>query len=506
MSRQTRIQRSINFRLNALFVLLTTAVLALTGTYTYLQTLHQLHAADQQSMEALKARLSINLQVPVWNLDDNVLRQILNAELKSPVRRILVADADGRTIAVAGARAETPGATRFEFPLEYQQNGGNDRIGRIAVEWSDENMQQSLALQVRQRLIEILLLDLVLVSALWLSLRILVFNRLDSLRQALDEAAEHHDPAREITLRDDTGDEFGRVVSGFNRIAHRLAEDLNRRRKAENEIRGAYDKLQNAQDTLIQSEKLAALGALVAGVAHELNTPIGNAVTIASTLRDKSREFEKMTETKAMQRSVLESYVKTIESGSGLVLHNLSQAADLIANFKQVAVDQTSAQRRHFDLKEVIEEVLSTLHHLVRHTPIKVVTTLEPGVEMDSYPGPLGQVINNLFNNALLHGFAGRNAGVISIAAQRAGAEMVLLEIHDDGNGIPAENIGRVFDPFFTTRLGQGGSGLGLNIVHNIVTRLLGGRIRVESLAGHGCRFSIELPLRAPADVEAAKK
>ena len=505
MQPNARTTRSISFRLNALFVLLVTGVLALSGTYTYLQTLRELQRTDEQDRLSLQARLSINLQAPVWNLDGNVIAQILGAELKAPVRGILVADLNGRQIALTGVTPVTDAGAVFDFPLVYAQNGVNEVIGHVTVGWSEEVMQNALSRQVRQRLFEILLLDLVLVSALWLSLRVLIFKRLDALRRALEQAAEQRDAAQEITLRDDLDDEFGKVVDGFNRIARRLADDVDARRQAEQEIRSAYDQLRNAQTTLIQSEKLAALGALVAGVAHELNTPIGNAVTIASTLRDKSREFGREIETGAVRRSALNDYTDTIERGSELVMRNLDQAADLIADFKQVAVDQTSAQRRRFDLGQVIEEVLSTLHHLVRNKPFQVVTALEQGIEMDSYPGPLGQVINNLFNNALLHGFAGRDHGEIHITARRDGTGRATLEIRDNGNGIPAENLGRVFDPFFTTRLGQGGSGLGLNIVHNIVTRLLGGGVDVVSTPAGGTIFVLTLPLTAPPEDSAPR-
>ena len=294
------------------------------------------------------------------------------------------------------------------------------------------------------------------------------------------------------------------TVTSFSDVSRRVAaEDRLQRLNDELELRvrnrtadltQAMDALRHAQDDLVRAEKLAALGSLVAGIAHELNTPIGNAVTIASTLRDKSTDFESTVAAGTLRRSVLEDYTSTIAQGSELVLRNLSQAADLVANFKQVAVDQTTAQRRPFDLKEVIEEVLSTLHHLVRKKPIEVVTRLAPDIDMDSFPGPLGQVITNLFNNALIHGFADRNGGEIVIETRREGADRVILEVHDNGNGIPAENLGRVFDPFFTTRLGQGGSGLGLNIVHNIVTRLLGGRIEALSPVSGGTLFRLDLP------------
>ena len=268
------------------------------------------------------------------------------------------------------------------------------------------------------------------------------------------------------------------------------------------ELGKALQDLQRAQDDLLQTEKLAALGSLVAGVAHELNTPLGNALIVASTLRDKSATFEAEARSGALRRSSLEEYVRMSRQASELVMHNLTQAAELVSSFKQVAVDQTSAKRRVFDLKEVIEEVLSTVHHLLRNKPISVRTDLAEGIRMDSYPGPLGQVVNNLFNNALEHAFAERGVGEMTIATRLVGPDQVELEFLDNGAGIDPAHLSKIFDPFFTPRLGQGGSGLGLNIVHNVVTGVLGGRIDVSSRPGEGTCFRLRIPAVAPRSVE----
>ena len=273
------------------------------------------------------------------------------------------------------------------------------------------------------------------------------------------------------------------------------------------ELERALHTLARAQDELVRTEKLAALGSLVAGVSHELNTPLGNALIVASTLRDKTNVFERDAGSNSLRRSQLDEYVSMAAKASELVMHNLTQAADLVASFKQVAVDQTSAKRRDFDLKETIEEVLSTVRVLAKNRPISVRADLVGGVRMDSYPGPLGQVITNLFNNALEHAFAGRDTGAITLRTQLAGEGRITLEFADDGAGIAAADLPKIFDPFFMTRLGQGGSGLGLNIVHNIVTGVLGGRISVDSARGQGTRFTLQLPIVAPraADMPTAQ-
>ncbi|HNJ76275.1 MAG TPA: PAS domain S-box protein [Azospira sp.] len=263
------------------------------------------------------------------------------------------------------------------------------------------------------------------------------------------------------------------------------------------ELSNALDTLQRAQGDLVRSEKLAALGALVAGVAHELNTPIGNSVTVASTLVDNSESFASELH-KGLKRSTLNNYVDSSRRAAELLLANLQRAAGLVSSFKQVAVDQTSEQRRRFEVAEVVNEIMAMLHPQLRKLPIEILRDIVPGLVLDSYPGPFGQVIANLVNNATLHAFTdGRERGVIRIGAH-ALSDGVEVVVSDDGVGIPPDHMDRIFDPFFTTRLGQGGSGLGLNIVYNIVTGMLGGRIRVDSKPGEGAAFIVTLPLAAP--------
>jgi PAS domain S-box-containing protein len=280
-------------------------------------------------------------------------------------------------------------------------------------------------------------------------------------------------------------------------LEQRVAERTEELQKANKELAATLSTLNQAQEELVRSEKLAALGSLVAGIAHELNTPIGNSLMIASTLADRTRSF---TEAYAngIKRSALESYIDDSTKASDILVRNLYRAADLVTSFKQVAVDQTSSQRREFSLAEVTSEIILTLSPTFKKTHVRVLQDIPATIRMDSYPGPLGQVVNNLVNNALLHGFEGRSSGTITITAQAATEGWIDLTVMDNGLGIPASNLHRIFDPFFTTKLGAGGSGLGLNITHNLVTNVLGGRIQVQSEAGIGTSFIISLPITAP--------
>ncbi|MDN4059894.1 two-component regulator propeller domain-containing protein [Massilia sp. YIM B02769] len=260
----------------------------------------------------------------------------------------------------------------------------------------------------------------------------------------------------------------------------------------------AYRQLKDAQSLLASQEKLASLGSLVAGVAHELNTPIGNSLLMASTLHDKTADIHAALGGAALRRSELDSYIGAAREASELIMRSLHQAAELVNSFRQVSVDQASAQRRRFDLARACQEILATMMNKVRLEGHTLAFAVPDGIVMDSYPGPFGQVMINFVNNALLHAFAGPG-GQMRLSARLVDPAWVQLRFADDGRGIAPEHLARVFDPFFTTRMGQGGTGLGLNIAHTIVTSLLGGAIRVESTPGQGTVFILDLPL-APAE------
>lgn len=268
------------------------------------------------------------------------------------------------------------------------------------------------------------------------------------------------------------------------------------------ELAEALRHLQLAQGELVHAEKLASLGRLVAGIAHELNTPIGNALLMASTLVDRQKHFEDCMQS-GLRRSELQSFLATLREAGAMLEASLHRASELISSFKQVAVDQSSHQRREFDLRAVVHETALSLGPSLRLSGVTLIEQIPPGLLLDSYPGPLVQVLMNIINNAVLHAFAPQQGGTVTVRAQGLGEHRVLIELSDDGCGMPPEVRARIFDPFFTTKLGQGGSGLGLHIVYNLVTGPLGGRIELSSELGRGSTARIELPLQAPYELEA---
>jgi ligand-binding sensor domain-containing protein/signal transduction histidine kinase len=260
----------------------------------------------------------------------------------------------------------------------------------------------------------------------------------------------------------------------------------------------AYRQLKDTQAQLAAREKLASLGSLVAGVAHELNTPIGNSLLMASTLHDKTEALAARFDAAELRRSELEGWIGASQEASSLIMRSLHGAADLVNSFRQVAVDQASAQGRRFDLAQACQEIAATMMKQVSMAGHTLVLQVPEGIAMNSFPGPLGQVLINFVNNSLLHAFDAPGGRMV-LAASTPEAGRVRIEFRDDGRGIAPEHIGRVFEPFFTTRMGSGGTGLGLNIVYNIVTTLLGGAIHLESVHGAGAVFVLDLPLVAAA-------
>ncbi|MCS0609564.1 ATP-binding protein [Massilia solisilvae] len=260
----------------------------------------------------------------------------------------------------------------------------------------------------------------------------------------------------------------------------------------------AYRQLKDTQAQLAAREKLASLGSLVAGVAHELNTPIGNSLLMASTLREKTDALAERFEAAQLRRSELEHWIAASTEASHLIERSLHGAADLVNSFRQVAVDQASAQQRRFDLAQACQEIAATMMKQVRLAGHTLELAVPEGIVMDSFPGPLGQIVINLVNNALLHAF-GQPGGHMLLSAESVEPGRVRITFRDNGRGIDPAHLARVFEPFFTTRMGSGGTGLGLNIVYNIVTNLLGGTIRAEGEPGKGALFVLDLPLSVRA-------
>lgn len=302
---------------------------------------------------------------------------------------------------------------------------------------------------------------------------------------------------RAVPLRDSAGTVYGWIGTHI---------DISERKRGEEEIRNAKDAaeaaLQNLRDTqtsLIEAEKHAALGRLVAGIAHEINNPVGIGVTVATSLERRCDLFAAEVARGDVKRSSLEDFLAACRTGSAQLVANLNRVAELVQAFKQVAVDRDCSDQRTFDLGELTDQVLLSLRPSLRKRNLTLNVECQPHLLVTSYPGPYGQVLTNLVVNSVAHAFPDGEGGVIDIKARPCGDAHVEILFSDNGCGMGVEVKSQAFDPFFTTRRDHGGTGLGLHIVYNIVTNRLGGRLSLDSSPGSGTKFQIILPRVAPA-------
>lgn len=289
------------------------------------------------------------------------------------------------------------------------------------------------------------------------------------------------------------------VSIGASALAAAFAEVREKRKLAEAALHAS-----ETQRYLIENQRLAALGRLVAGIAHELNSPVGISLTVASTLAHRCTNFKSEVFSGPVRRSVVAEFGDGCRDAANQLVANLVRAGELIQAFKQVAVDRSGADRRSFDLKLATEQIVASVRPAIRKSKGALALEIPANIMLDSYPGAYGQVLTNLIFNAVTHGFADGSGGSMLIKVDRLGTEQVEITFSDDGSGIPEDVQRHVFDPFFTTGRAKGNTGLGLYIVHNLVTEQLGGRITLVSAPGQGTTLCMTLPLVAPGRADQA--
>ncbi len=264
-------------------------------------------------------------------------------------------------------------------------------------------------------------------------------------------------------------------------------------RDSNQELLDALEQVHQYQSQVIQSEKMASLGQMVAGVAHEVNTPIGLGVTASTMLNDKIEEITSMLEDKSLSAKKLEKFLYESKENTQIIYRNLSRAADLISSFKQVAVDQTADNIRSVEMEEFMREIIISLNPTLKKAHHEIKVQCDPGLILKTKPGPINQIIINLIMNSLIHGFKDTAQGEIHIKVSCTN-NRCLIRYSDNGSGIEEKIKQKIFDPFVTTRRGEGGSGLGMHLVYNLVTQALNGNIEVFSELGEGAEFILEFP------------
>jgi PAS domain S-box-containing protein len=288
-------------------------------------------------------------------------------------------------------------------------------------------------------------------------------------------------------------------ITERKRVEAALQASMQETRRAGDAAEAALQNLRETQNSLIEAEKLAALGRLVAGVAHEINNPVGTSLTVASALERKIAAIAAELAQDNLKRSSLKEFLQTGREASSQLVANLNHAAELIQSFKQVATDRNLSNQRVFDLGELTEQVAMSLRPGLGKQNLTLNVACQSDLTMNSYPGPYGQVLNNLFINAVTHAFPDDKVGVIDIRVLASGNDHVEIGFSDDGCGMSSSVRRQAFDPFFTTRRDHGSTGLGLHIVYSIVTNCLGGRLTLDSKPGEGTKIRIILPREVPA-------
>ena len=305
-------------------------------------------------------------------------------------------------------------------------------------------------------------------------------------------------------------DELGDMARATNAFLVEIARRERAINRARDQADAALETLKRTQAELIQVEKLASLGQLVAGIAHEINTPVGIALTTATVIDDEAEQFGNSVADGRLTRTALSRFVERVSEGAQMLTANLTRAADLIQSFKHVAADQVSGERRAFAVQSWLQQLMTSLGPMLRKAGHTVTVACPVDLKIDTYPGALGQIVTNLVVNASLHAFERGRPGEITVAVHENGTDMMRFVVSDNGRGIAAEDRGRIFDPFFTTRRAEGSTGLGLHIVFNLVSSTLQGRVYFESKPGVGTSFTIDLPrvlkahgLRSATEIEA---
>jgi signal transduction histidine kinase len=469
--------------------------------------------ASERQAQALMEVLKEGLNPPLWAFNkENAQHLIDGVFLNDAVNRIIVLDSIGSEF----VKQERPGQNLSASDTITLQadvfRGGEDEdpesIGSVLLEYSLEPARLDAWQDAREVLSITGVQVLISLSVILLILNQRVTAPLARIKNFAHEIAGKNFDA---SIHSRYDDEFSELAIELDSMKHALKEsfehleDRVKQRTQDltlvnQELTDTVQRLEEAKDSLVETEKLAALGSLVAGVSHELNTPIGNGRVMSSSLHETAKHLQEAFESQTMTRSQFENGIDEILQGASLIERNLLKAINLVQSFKKIAVDRTSDNRRVFLLNEFIHEIESTMHHIFKSNPYSLDVKLGEDIELNSYPGVLSQVISNLINNAIMHGLENQPSGTVTVTT-RPYASRVSIIVQDDGLGMSEEVKKRIFEPFFTTKMGKGGSGLGMHIVHNLTTASLGGRLSVESNVGNGTSVTIDIPLEAPESV-----
>lgn len=516
-----------------LFITLGVAIAILVTILMQYSTLNRtMEGMRDQNVDASLGNMLPIIQESMWAFDDSGVTRAANALLRDPyISGVAVRSVEGEinlnlgdltspgvpdlTPVDARTERDDTGGLFISTPVLHAFNGTETIIGWIYLRSDDDLIDNQVRLVLGGVIVSAVLTIVLLLIGLYGLVDRIVAVPIKAFTDFVERTSKG-DVSTWVVQREPSlearSDEIGQLYQSFNDQRDRLieherelleyrtelettvSERTEALQRSNTELSESLEKLQIAQDELLQSEKLASLGNLVSGVAHEVNTPLGVSITAASHLTSEARQTQRELVQETLTRSDLERFFHECLETGALLSSNLDRAAQLIRSFKQVAVDQTSDEQREINLQVYVDEILASLKPKYKNTPVTVINDLDPDIVMQLTPGALAQIITNLVINSLLHGFDdSTRPGQIRLH-NRIHKKTLELIYEDDGEGMGPETQKRMFDPFFTTRRASGGSGLGMNIVFNLVTGKLNGKIRLDSPPHEGCRLIITIP------------
>ena len=446
---------------------------------------HQLSAAYERINQ-----LAHTLAIPTWNLDQHFLDTYLKQFANDPhlICIELLSDSDLNIQAPANCEhPPEPEAIVHAAPILYQEQYVGVLIASFQVELDDQRLMFIL-------LSRIPIAILALISIFFMVF--LVFQRwviapIQAIMSSIEQFQKNGD---HVPVNWESSDEIGTLVNLFNSAQQQQSDHEQSLLAAKEKAEQALTDLQNAQSQLVESEKMASLGGLVAGISHEINTPLGVARTGSSHVWDSLKKVNKHFQDGTLTKKEMQDFLELAEDGLHLMTANLIRASDLVASFKQVSADQSHDEMRPFELREYLQETVYTLKPNLKRYQVAVLIECPKGIVLNSFPGAYSQVMTNLIMNSLYHAYDKDDKGTININVQQMGDD-IRITFTDDGRGMDDETKKRVFEPFFTTKRGKGGTGLGMHIIYNLITHKLQGSIEVESTIGQGTCFTMSLPI-----------
>ncbi|MCP4348386.1 MAG: HAMP domain-containing protein [Desulfobacterales bacterium] len=509
-------QMGIQTKISIIIILVATAIFSINTFYNYITSKAEMTEDLKQLADFIIIQQSKNLELPLWYFDDEMVEDVINSTMNEKrVFAFIIRDKHNKIINgkkrdndwnTVNAQDDVSG----DFLLKNKTIIRDDNIlGNVQIFFTYKFMNEKLRNEIINEILTTVILDISLVLVLFLSIRKSVTRPLGRVTESFRIIASGDFSG---SIRSDRKDEIGQLISDAEimRVAIKdLTDNLEAKvqdrtkqlqersfqlQERSSQLEKSLENFKKAQEQLVQSEKMAALGGLVAGVAHEINTPVGIGVTEASFLAEKTSVFSGAYFSDSLKRSDFEKYIKNATEASASILTNLERAAELITSFKQVAVDQSNVEQRRFVFKTYISEMLLSLRPKYKNTLHTITVNCPEDMEIDSYPGAFSQIITNLVTNSLVHGFEGIEKGEIVFDVSTDGDDL-LFRYSDNGRGMDDECLRQIFNPFFTTKRTRGGTGLGMHIVYNLVTQTLGGRLECKSALGEGTVFLIKMKI-----------